>query len=899
MPENAEAQRLNEDAKREKNWKRWGPYLAERQWGTVREDYSADGSAWAYFPHDHARSRAYRWGEDGLLGITDRECRLCFAWAFWNEKDPFLKERLFGLSGNEGNHGEDVKEMYFYLDALPTYSYVQALYKYPQAAFPYEELRQENRRRGKQQGEYEITDTGIFDDGRYFDIFVEYAKNSPNDILIRLTAHNRGPDPAPLHLLPTLWLRNVWSWGCEHEGCGPRVPIHPIPESEFPGLRLEHDTLGNFRLYLDLSPDDAQDALLFTENETNFARLHDYENGAECVKDGFHEFVVHGKRDAIKRQEPGTKAAWHLRREVAPGESVTLRLRLAEEQELSPSAQPFGDAFDEIFAARIAETQAFYGKRPVDLSLCDGKDNLKNARRVQRHAYAGLLHTKQFYHYSVRHWLSGDPAFPPPPHGHQKVRNTDWKHLFNRDVISMPDKWEFPWYASWDLAFHMLPMARIDPEYAKEQLILFLREWYMHPNGQLPAYEWALDDVNPPVHAWACWRVYDVTGRTDKIFLARTFQKLLLNFTWWVNRKDTEGHNVFGGGFLGMDNIGVFDRSQPLPPGHRLDQADGTAWMAFYCVTMLIMALELATEMPEYEDVASKFFEHYVAIVDAMTTLGGSGLWHDEDGFYYDQLHVEGEQKTLRVRSLVGVVPLFAVQILDQRVLDQLPGFTKRMNWFLEHRKDLAQYTSYCESGGADNDGIGKRLLALPSEERLRRVLSYVLSESEMLSPYGVRSLSKIHEKHPFRLDGFSDAATEVRYEPAESTSDLFGGNSNWRGPIWLPLNILLIEALQRYHRFYGDDFTIECPIGSGKAMNLRDVSDELSRRLIRLFLPGDDGIAPWQGTDPRWRDDPHWRDLTLFYEHFHGDTGRGLGASHQTGWTALIAPLIENIRLE
>jgi hypothetical protein len=870
-----EQQRLAEDAKREKNWKRWGPYLSERQWGTVREDYSEGGNCWEYFPHDHARSRAYRWGEDGLLGITDRECRLCFALALWNGRDPILKERLFGLTGPEGNHGEDVKECYFYLDSTPTHSYLKALYKYPQAEYPYARLVEENRRRGKTDPEFELIDTGIFNDNRYFDVFAEYAKADADDILIRITIANRGPEPATIHVLPTLWFRNTWIWGCKHEGCTLKPSIRKTADST---LVTRHDTLPAYRFIAEPGT-----KWLFTENETNTQKLFGTPNYTPYVRDAFHEYVINGKTDAVNSKPQGTKVAAHCKLDVPANGEVVVKLRLGT------NSASFSD-FDAVFAQRIREADEFYTHRlPATLT--------KEERSVARQAYAGLLWSKEFYHYIVRDWLDGDPAAPPPPESRQTGRNSDWPHLYNRDVISMPDKWEYPWYAAWDLAFHMLPFAKVDPQFAKDQLVLFLREWYMHPNGQLPAYEFAFGDVNPPVHAWACWRVYKMTGahgHRDRPFLSRTFQKLLLNFTWWVNRKDAEGKNLFSGGFLGLDNIGVFDRSKPLPTGGHLEQADGTAWMAFFCNTMLSMALELSRENHATEDMASKFFEHFVAIADAINTHGGTGLWNEEDGFYYDQLYVEGRTIPLRIRSLVGLIPLLAVEILEDEIINKLPGFRKRMDWFLEHRKDLSKHISYmeCEAG---EDVHGRRLLAIPSRERLVRVLKYMLDENEFLSPYGIRSVSKIYEEQPyvFRVNGDEH---RVSYVPGESNTGLFGGNSNWRGPIWFPINYLLVEALERYHHFYGNDLKVECPTGSGKLMNLRQVADELSRRLASIFLPDAKGYRPVHAGDPRYATDPHWKDYALFYEYFHGDTGRGVGANHQTGWTALVTRCFEDL---
>jgi hypothetical protein len=878
----AEETRLVEDARREKNWKRWGPYLSERQWGTVREDYSANQACWDYFPHDHARSRVYRWGEDGLLGITDREGRLCFALALWNGRDPILKERLFGLSGPEGNHGEDVKEYYFYLDSTPTHSWMKALYKYPQAEFPYARLVEENRRRGRLDPEFELADTGVFEDDRYFDVFVEYAKASPDDVLIRITAANRGPDSAPLHVLPTLWFRNTWSWGRTGEGYWPRPRI----SSDASGLLFaSHAGLGEFRLTAGRAP--VEPTLLFTGNETNSERLFGWPNREPWVKDAFHEFVVRGRKDAVNPERVGTKAAVHYALDIPARRERTIRLRLrAPGATASPG---LGEDFDRVFEDRRREADAFYrGRIPKGVT--------EEERNVVRQAYAGLLWTKQFYHFAVKDWLEGDPAQPPPPESRKSGRNSAWTHLYNRDVISMPDNWEYPWYAAWDLAFHMIPFARLDPHFAREQLILLLREWYMHPNGQIPAYEFAFGDVNPPVHAWAAWRTYKMSGARgarDRVFLGRVFQKLLLNFTWWVNRKDPEGKNLFAGGFLGLDNIGVFDRSRDLPTGGHLAQADGTAWMAFYCLTMLSMALELASEDIEYEDVASKFFEHFIAIADSLNTLGGSGLWDEADGFYYDQLHVDGVHFPLKLRSMVGLVPLFAAENLEDNVIDRLPGFRKRMQWFLDNRGDLARHISYMErrEGGAHRH----RLLAVPSRERLERVLRYVLDESEFLSPHGVRALSRVYGERPYTFVA-QGREYRVAYDPGESTTGTFGGNSNWRGPVWFPMNYLLVEALERYYHYYGSEFTVEMPRGSGRQMNLREVALELARRLSSTFLPDENGRRPCHGNEERFAKDPHWKDLVLFHEYFHGETGQGLGASHQTGWTALVVRLLNDL---
>jgi hypothetical protein len=879
MGDDPESRRLAADARREANWKRWGPYLSERQWATVREDYSADGDPWTYFPHDHARSRAYRWGEDGLLGLCDREGRLCFAVAVWNERDPILKERLFGVTGPEGNHGEDVKELYYYLDSTPTHSYAKALYRYPQCAFPYAELIRENSRRSRNEPEHELLDTGAFVDGRYFDVIVEYAKETPNHILIKFTLSNRGPERAVLHLLPTIWFRNTWSWGRVGEGYWQRPLITAAPGNV---LLASHQSLGRYRLECEPGERGPIECL-FTENQTNHERLFGSQNATPYVKDAFHRYLINGETTAVNPARQGTKACVRYRLDLAPGGSSSLRLRLYAEDEMQGEAS-FGEFFDSLVRERHREAELFYERRiPSELDA--------GARNIARQAYAGLLWSKQFYHYIVKDWRDGDPSQPPPPVERRRGRNRDWKHLYNRDVLSMPDKWEYPWFAAWDLAFHMVPFAHIDPEFAKEQILLLCREWYMHPNGQLPAYEFAFGDVNPPVHAWAAWRIYKLTaarGARDRLFLERIFQKLLLNFTWWVNRKDVEGKNLFSGGFLGLDNIGVFDRSKPLPMGGSLEQADGTAWMAFYCGTMLAIALELAGEEPEYEDMASKFFEHFVAIADASNALGGTGLWDDADGFYYDQLRVEHDSIPLRVRSMVGLIPLIAVEVLPQDVIDRLPGFKKRMTWFLENRKDLANHITYM--GATEGDG-GRRLLAIPSRPRLIRVLRTLLDTDEFLSPYGVRSLSRAHRDKPFSFQG-----AVVDYEPGESTSGVFGGNSNWRGPIWFPVNWLIIEALERYHHFYGADLQVECPTGSGRLMHLGQVAEELTRRLVRIFVAGEDGRRPCHGDARVYAESVEWRDLVLFYEFFHGEDGRGLGASHQTGWTALVTRCLERL---
>ena len=873
----AEERRLQEDHSRKANWKRWGPYLSERQWGTVREDYSAYGTAWEYFPHDHARSRAYRWGEDGLGGICDRHQFICFALALWNGKDPILKERLFGLTGNEGNHGEDVKEYYYYLDSTPTHSYMKFLYKYPQREFPYARLVEENRRRGKRELEFELIDTGVFDDNRYFDVTIEYAKAGPDDILIRIEATNRGPEPAPLHLLPTVWFRNTWSWGLDER----RPKLRRDASAEAAAIKLDHYYYGSRWLYCEGSP-----ALVFTENDTNNQRIFDYENPSPYVKDGINDFVVHGVKTAVNPNDYGTKAAAHYVSTVASGETMIVRLRLSPTA--PASAERLNGTFDTQIAQQRAEAEEFY-RTVVPDGITPDRQN------VMRQALAGVLWSKQFYHYDLNRWLKGDPAGPEPPRERLNGRNHEWRHLYNADVISMPDKWEYPWYAAWDLAFHCIALAIVDSDFAKEQLLLMTREWYMHPNGQLPAYEWALGDVNPPVHAWAAWRVYKVEmkrrGEGDRKFLERIFQKLLLNFTWWVNRKDADGRNVFQGGFLGLDNIGVFDRSAPLPTGGHIEQSDGTSWMGMYCLNMLAIALELAKDNPAYEDVASKFFEHFVYICGAMNNLGGENieLWNAKDGFYYDVLSMPNGQRTpLKVRSMVGLIPLFAVETLDPEQVDKLPGFKRRLQWFIENRPELSDHI---EAQSTD-DGV-RRFLSLVNRHRLKQVLRYMLDENEFFSPYGIRALSDYHREHPYTLP-VNDMEYRVDYEPAESSTGLFGGNSNWRGPIWFPVNYLLIESLQKFHFFLGDNYKVECPTGSGKSENLWDIAGQISQRLTRIFLRDEQGRRPVFGGTEKFQEDPHWRDLIPFHEYFHGDNGAGVGASHQTGWTALIAKLIQ-----
>ncbi|HVA94830.1 MAG TPA: glucosidase [Candidatus Dormibacteraeota bacterium] len=876
-----EEQRLDEAQQRTQHWKRWGPYLSERQWGTVREDYSPNGTAWEYFPHDQARSRAYRWGEDGIGGFSDRHQRYCFALALWNGRDPILKERLFGLTGNQGNHGEDVKEYYFYLDSTPTHSYMKYLYKYPQAAYPYDQLVAENARRGKRDPEFELMDTGVFDQNRYFDVFLEYAKASPEDILIKITAWNRGPDEAPLDLLPTLWFRNIWSFGGKHG--------HPKlwRIADFMGAAAvagEDSRYGKRWLLAESAPE-----MLFTENETNFKRVFDYVNATPYVKDGFHDYVVNGIREAVNPAQTGTKCAARHHLQIAPGASATIRLRLTDVEPVPGAANPFGPEFEKTFELRHAEADQFYAQRfPAERS--------DDAHAVTRQALAGMLWSKQCYHYDVRTWLEGDPGQPVPPPERKNGRNHEWTHLYNADVLSMPDKWEYPWFAAWDLAFHTIALALVDPDFAKDQLILLLREWFMHPNGQLPAYEWAFGDVNPPVHAWAAWRVYKIEkrikGHADRGFLERVFHKLLLNFTWWVNRKDPDGMNVFEGGFLGLDNIGVFDRSQPLPTGGHLEQSDGTSWMGMYCLNMLAIALELAREDPAYEDVASKFFEHFVYIASAMNDhgTGGVALWDAEDGFFYDAIHLpNGDQHYLKVRSMVGLIPLFAVETLEPEVIARLPGFQRRMQWFLDN---MPEFAAHVDSSQSSPNGV-RRLLSLVDQKQLVRILGCMVDKEEFFSSHGIRALSKYHAAHPYIL-AINGNEYRVDYEPGESQSGLFGGNSNWRGPVWFPLNFLMIESLQKYHHYYGDDFQVECPSGSGRQMSLWDVGAEISRSLTHLFLRDENGRRPVHGSIEKFQTDPHWRDLILFYEYFHGDTGAGLGASHQTGWTGLVSKLLE-----
>jgi hypothetical protein len=872
----AENERLEEARQRTKHWKRWGPYLSERAWGTVREDYSQYGSAWDYFPHDHARARAYRWNEDGIAGISDRHQQICFAIALWNGRDPILKERLFGLTGNEGNHGEDVKEYYFYLDSTPTHSYMKYLYKYPQAEFPYGHLVEENRRRGKLAPEFELIDTGVFESDRYFDVFVEYAKAGVEDILVKVTVTNRGPEAASLNLLPTIWFRNTWSWSQN----GTAKPW--LRKTDEGVVELNNQQLGQRRLYCDGAPE-----LLFTENDTNTPRLFNFTNGARHFKDGINEYIVHGNHDAINAEQKGTKAAANYRLTLAPGATTPIRLRLTDNN-FDNTQNAFAN-FDHLFDARLREADEFY-QTVIPTHLSD------DARLVMRQAFAGMLWSKQFYHYVVEQWLDGDPATPKPPPERTNGRNHEWKHLYNADVISMPDKWEYPWYAAWDLAFHCVPLALVDSEFAKDQLLLMLREWYMHPNGQLPAYEWAFGDVNPPVHAWAAWRVYKIEkkrrGVGDTVFLKRVFQKLLLNFTWWVNRKDAEGMNIFQGGFLGLDNIGVFDRSAPLPTGGHIAQSDGTSWMAMYALNLLAMASELAKEDPSYEDVASKFWEHFLYIAHAMNNRGDDEvrLWDQQDGFFYDVLHLpEGKPYPMKVRSMVGLIPLFAVETLEPELLDRLPDFKRRMEWFIGNRSDLTQNVACMRTPG----NAERRLLSIVNQEQLRSVLRFMLDENEFLSPYGIRAISRVHKDHPYVLS-VNGMEHRVDYEPAESSTGLFGGNSNWRGPIWFPLNYLIVESLQKFHHYLGEDFKVECPTGSGQMMTLWEVAAEISKRLSRIFLKDEDDRRPVFGATEKFQTDPAWRDLVPFHEYFHGDNGSGIGASHQTGWTGLVAKLLQ-----
>jgi hypothetical protein len=886
----AEHDRLEEARTQQREWKKWGPYLSERQWGTVREDYSEGGDAWNYFSHDQARSRAYRWGEDGLAGISDDQQRLCFALALWNGNDPILKERLFGLTNSESNHGEDVKEYYFYLDSTPTHSYLKYLYKYPQQSFPYADLVNTSRSRSRQEFEYELLDTGIFDQDRYFDVFVEYAKASPDDILIEFTIHNRGPETAELHVLPTLWFRNQWSWHGEADRPVLRQVTGPAGQSV---IQAVDPKLGErFLSCLDDVP------LLFTENETNTERIFGVANRTPYVKDGINNAVVLGQSAAVNPQQTGTKAAAHYRLLIEAGQSETIRLRLSDQ---APTASASGNGhaavrrgspdpsadFDDVFQQRRSEADEFY-KSITPGTLSDDEAN------VMRQALAGMMWSKQFYHYDVDKWLEERGSDPFKPQRKAAPRNEHWHHMYNGDVISMPDKWEYPWYAAWDLAFHVLPLTLVDPDFGKQQLKLMLRERYMHPNGQIPAYEWNFGDVNPPVHAWATIFTYRLEaarkGEGDKEWLKSCFHKLLLNFTWWVNRKDRTGRNVFEGGFLGLDNIGVFDRSAPLPTGGYLEQADGTAWMALFCQNMLEIAGELAMSDPDYEDMALKFVEHFLWIASAMGHLGDdTGMWDDEDGFYYDVLRLpNGQAQRLKVRSMVGLLPLCAATYFTGDLLTKRPALAERLMWFLDSRPELRKTIHDPIKEGVN----GRRLASILDETRLRRVLAKMLDENEFLSEFGLRSLSRYHADHPYVMQA-GGQEYRVTYLPAESDTGMFGGNSNWRGPIWMPMNALVIRALLQYYAYYGDSFTVECPTGSGKQMNLYQVAEEIGRRLSNMFLKDSAGHRPVYGGAKKFQDDPHWRDCLLFYEYFHGDNGAGLGASHQTGWTGVIARLM------
>ena len=871
----AEHQRLADCLARRADWKRWGPYVAERAWGTVREDYSATGDPWSYFPHDHARSRAYRWNEDGIGGFCNRFQNVCMGLALWNERDPFLKERFFGLAGPEGNHGEDVKEYYFYLDATPTHSYLKMLYKYPQVEYPYAQLADESRRRSRQDSEFELFDAiaDAFRAGRYFDVFIEYARADQEDILCRVTAINRGAKLAALHILPHLWFRNTWAWGYSDD----RPELQAVSESS---VRIMHKHLGERWWSVGLEP--RPPALLFTENESNLERLFGVTNRASFVKDAFHEAVVGGRTDRVNPERVGTKVAAHYRATVGPGQSVVIRTRLADR-----NIDDVFSGFDPIFDLRRQEADAFYETvhRP-GLSA--------DERSVQRQALAGLLWSKQFYHYSVELWREGDPAGPPPPAEHGGGRNSKWAHFTALDVLSVPDKWEYPWFAAWDSAFHCMALARVDLEWTKRQLVLLCREWYMHPNGQLPAYEWDFGDVNPPVHARAARRVYELerelTGVGDAEFLAEIFHKMLLYFTWWVNRKDAEGRNAFQGGFLGMDNIALFDRSHPnLPDGQRLEQADGTAWMAMFCLDMMAMALELALTRPSYESMATKFFEHFIAIAHALNGIGGRiGMWDAEDHFFYDVIRQPGGPPyPLRVRSCVGLIPMLAVMAVPGDIWDRLERFRHRVDWYLRYRPHLTNNACLLTCPGKQ----GYRLMTIVDQTMLERILSRLLDTGQFLSEYGVRSLSKEHQASPFQCDG-----NLIAYEPAESTSPIYGGNSNWRGPIWFPINFLIIQALREFHRFFGDTFRVELPTGSGRRVDLNTIASDLSRRLTRIFLRDESqgGRRPVFGDNDLFQKDPAWRDNVPFHEFFHGDNGAGLGASHQTGWTALVSELLE-----
>jgi len=854
-----------------KNWRKWGPYLTDRQWGTVREDYSPDGTAWEYVSHDNARSKAYRWGEEGIAGISDDRQLICFSVALWNKKDAIIKERYFGLTGNQGNHGEDVKEHYYYLDNTPTHSYMKMLYKYPQSAFPYTQLVEENNRRTKADLEYELVDTGIFDEDKYFDVFVEYAKNSEEDILIKITAYNRGKEKALLKLLPQVWFRNTWSLGKDKN-----KPQLFLTESN--SIQLIHNSLGKYNLYFDGNPE-----ILFCENETNYKHLYNVDNSTEFVKDGINDFITQNINNAINHSKIGTKAACDYNLEIEGGASQSIKLRLVKNSIVNPFKN-----FDKIFENQIKEADCFYDEIQKDLVTQDAKD-------IQRQAFAGMLWSKQFYYFDIEEWIEGDKGHPKPPKQRKDGRNKEWHHLNNADIISMPDKWEYPWYATWDLAFHCIPFAMIDPEFAKEQLLLFTREWFMHPNGQLPAYEWNFSDVNPPVHAWATWRVFKIDkkikGKADLDFLERVFHKLLLNFTWWVNKKDHDGHNIFQGGFLGLDNIGIFDRSSTLPTGGHLDQSDGTSWMAMFSLNMLRISLELAKTKPIYQDLATKFFEHFLYIAQSRTNMGcqGVGLWDEEDGFYYDALHMDEKISHLKIRSMVGLIPLFAVEVLDPDLLKQVPEFEARLNWLFKNKPEMCNLVSRWNEPGIGN----RNLLSLLRGHRMKKLLKRMLDETEFLSDYGIRALSKYHKENPYKfyVDGNK---LEVKYTPAESDSGLFGGNSNWRGPIWFPVNFLILESLYRFHHYYGDEFKVECPVNSGNFVTIKEAADEIANRLSKIFLKDKNGLRPVYNYNNKIQKDPYFNKYILFHEYFNGDNGRGVGASHQTGWTGLIAKILQ-----
>ncbi|MBO9647772.1 MAG: glucosidase [Variovorax sp.] len=886
--ETAEKRRLDDAHSHSAAWKKWGPYLSERQWGTVREDYSDNGDAWNYFTHDQARSRAYRWGEDGLGGISDDHQILCFALALWNGRDPILKERAFGLANSEGNHGEDVKECYFYLDSTPTHSYMKYLYKYPQAAYPYNDLVTTNRSRGKHDPEYELLDTGVFDDNRYFDVFVEYAKASPEDTLVRITAFNRGPDAAPLHLLPTLWFRNTWT----QPGGGSKPVIERLASTGMVAVRARHtdplflESLDTYYLYCD-----GDAPLLFTENETNNARLFGGTNASAYVKDAFHNFVIHGDGAAINPEGKGTKVGYHCRSDVGAGQSQVVRLRLTSRAPETLQT-PFDD-FDAVFADRLNEADAFHAAL-VPPAVRNDADRAN----VMRQALAGMLWTKQYFYYDLELWLGEHGAgVQLAPSERRQVRNGEWGHMFNDDIISMPDKWEYPWYAAWDLAFHMIPLGMVDPDFAKQQLDLMLRNDYLHPNGQLPAYEWNFGDVNPPVHAWATMQLYLIDkerrgGSGDIEFLKYAFSKLLVNFTWWVNRKDRAGANVFEGGFLGLDNIGVFDRSAPLPTGGYLDQADGTAWMVFFSQQMLRISVELALSEPLYEEFVEKFFQHTLFIAGAMDRVGErrDEMWDEEDGFFYDVLRLpDGNAIRLKVRSIVGLLPLAAVAVFEENIIERLPRFRERARVFLMRHPELAANVHLPQEPGVAH----RRMLSIVNQKKLRRILARMLDENEFFSPHGIRALSRVHRDHPYVFE-HGGQSYRVAYVPGDSDSGMFGGNSNWRGPVWMPINFLLYTSLLRLYAYFGEDFKVECPTGSGQMMTLLQVAEELGERLGRLFLRDDKGQRPAHGAAQKFRDDPHWRDLVLFYEYFHGETGAGIGASHQTGWTGCVARVIQ-----